>query len=421
MNDEEFTPVERQLLDLRSGGAVDPADVDALLDSSDPTDKRAGLRALALTADDRSDDELPSLAPFLSDPNPDVRYNALQVAVELLRERAEPTVDTGAVVDRLNDESDRVAEKALGVASVVAKRDVETAREATDDVVRFLDSERSEIRKLAVRFLVILVRERPGDPSVPLARLAEMLGETYEPLTFDDDHFTAALSHTQTRKDLVTHSHEERERHMTLREFVAETLVVVAGERSDELRAHEATFRPYLTHGDPHVREQTLRVYTALGDRRPGVVLGVVDEVTACLDADHPDSLRAAAVKPLGLAASEAPDSVVPALLDRVGVLVGLLGDDDPHVRGSALGLLSLVADRDPAAVDRAEEEVVDLLDDEHAFVRGNAVWALGSLGSERAAAALRDRRADEPDPEVRASIDDALGARSADDPDAGQ
>ena len=52
---------------------------------------------------------------------------------------------------------------------------------------------------------------------------------------------------------------------------------------------------------------------------------------------------------------------------------------------------------------------LIAALRDEASLVRGHAAWALGRLGSELAATALRERLAEEPDADVREEISSAL------------
>ncbi|MFB6141185.1 MAG: HEAT repeat domain-containing protein [Halosimplex sp.] len=416
-NKGTYTEVDQRVVELRSDGEVDRAEIEAHLDASDPLDRRAGLRALAVTTTGESGDEdadIPSLAPYLRDPDSSVRYDAVRFAGEVIRERGDDFGADDALRERLDDDSNRVAEKALDVLTDLARQDVDAARPATAAVADFLDSDRSEVRRLAVRFLVVVARERPGERAIPLGTLAELVGDTYEAPDFQGEQWQTAMNDTTTRRDLVNHSHEERERHMTLREFAAEILVTVARERPEDLRAHEETLRDQLRSEEPHVRENALRVYTVLGDDDPAVVAAVTDEILACLDEESP-SLRAAAVKPLGVVASSSPEAVVPGLRDRVGPLSDLLDSEDPHVRATALGLLSYVADREPEAVEPFESGIADRLDDGEGVVRANAAWALGALGTDAATAVLRDRRAEETDAEVRTAIDDALAGGDAD------
>lgn len=410
--EEKYTKIEQRLVDLRSDGDVDQADVEALLESSDSVDKQAGLKALVLTETDEYDcfdGEIPSLTPYLTDEDPTVRYNALRVAMELVPEREELLRDAPAMIALLDDDSDHVADTALDAMSVLVRQDATAVRDATDEVAVFLDSKRSEIRKRAVRYLTILVQERPADAIPVLDRLVAMIGETYEMPEFDTDDWRTPMAHTQTRQDVVSHGHEERARYMTIRELVAEVLLVLARECPDSVLSYGDTLREYLSHSDPHVRRQTLRVFTALAEHRPSAAVDVSEEAMACVDADKPDDLSAVAILLLGMVVSEAPSQLFPELLARVDRLGAFLDHDDPHVRGTALGLLSHVADRDPAAAGPVAADVIELLDDGHSFVRGNAVWTLRYLATDEAASALRDRLGAESDEAVRRSVERAL------------
>ncbi len=60
---------------------------------------------------------------------------------------------------------------------------------------------------------------------------------------------------------------------------------------------------------------------------------------------------------------------------------------------------------RDPRAIPALREA----LDDEDPIVRGHAAWALGRIGGESAAAALREQAKVETDAEVLAEINAAV------------
>jgi len=417
--DSPFTDVERQLRDVRSGqeGAVSRAAVEALLESSDPTDKRAGLKAVALCVtgdEDCFDDSLPSLAPHLSAESSDVRYTALQTAISLIPVREDPTADAAAIVNRLDDDSDRVAEQALDAAVCLAEHAPDAAVDAVPEVVDFLGHDRSPVRKAAASFFLRLVETRPDTVEPAVGALVDHLDDTYESPDLWGDAWNTALSDRRTKTDLVSHSHAEAERYRAIREAAARTLGVLARERPDTVRSRSDFLWASVSASDPHVSQSALSVLTVLGETYPTVVVEASEDICACLDAEgpHSDALVAVAVRALGVAVSEDPDRVVEGALDRVDALLESLDHEDPHVRGAAAGVLSHVAEREPDAVSPSTSDVVALLDDDREFVRGNAAWALGVLPSEEAAAALRDRLAAEPDPTVQASIEAALDER---------
>ncbi len=112
---------------------------------------------------------------------------------------------------------------------------------------------------------------------------------------------------------------------------------------------------------------------------------------------------------------------------DDFEVLAGALCDEDPRVRGVALGamsslrddprvlpaLLAVVPDPDQEvrASEAAVETLLELLTDEDVMVREAAVRGLGVIGGRMAVDALI-ALAGHPDPRIRAEVAAALGAQ---------
>lgn len=103
------------------------------------------------------------------------------------------------------------------------------------------------------------------------------------------------------------------------------------------------------------------------------------------------------------------PVSVVDVLDPHLPRLFDLMADRNPAVRGGIVSVLVHVAEVNPAAVEPAEADLIDALDD-GIVVGVNAVWALRYVGSQRALEALR-ATVDDDDVTiaVRTAAEDAL------------
>lgn len=148
-----------------------------------------------------------------------------------------------------------------------------------------------------------------------------------------------------------------------------------------------------LADPDPHVRELAVLGLEKIPDPRR------LDALTRALD-DPRMGVRAVAVA--ALAALEGRRAVE-------ALVTVAAGDPDPHTRRMAISALGKRGSEARAAV----PGLIRLLEEGDGSIRGSVARVLGEIGDDRAVAALVGRLKEEPEPEVRQAIVEALGSFS--------
>jgi HEAT repeat protein len=152
------------------------------------------------------------------------------------------------------------------------------------------------------------------------------------------------------------------------------------------------------------VRESSIDVLRALAEWRPSEyppaagleVLGVI------IDSNETSQIRGKAAFTLALAAEERADIVLDVVLPQRDAIVDLLDESEPFSRHAGATLLSHVAQRESGTISDATDSLETLLDDDHAFVRGSALWALRHVGGVEQRKAIQETAKNDPDPEIR-------------------
>ncbi|WP_254830350.1 HEAT repeat domain-containing protein [Haloglomus salinum] len=147
----------------------------------------------------------------------------------------------------------------------------------------------------------------------------------------------------------------------------------------------------------PGARLSATAALGRVANENPTVALGLVDEVAALLESEHP-KLRNNATGLLWEVSRLHADHIEP----HVDTVAGLLSAEDDFTRVNGSAAMARVAEDLP---DRAREHLDrlrPLLADEHRLVRVNACWALGHLEDEASLEALRDLAVEDDDEQVR-------------------
>lgn len=190
----------------------------------------------------------------------------------------------------------------------------------------------------------------------------------------------------------------------------------LAEERPTVFEGLATPLSPFLTDEDRATRLTTAKLFAALAESEPVVVLPVVGDLAGRLaDDDEFYYVRARCAEALGYVAVEAPDEATDPetlaelriglefdepevreklakalacvalgdpgrLRHQVGSLAGHLGDDNELVRYHLCTALVVVGCEHPAKLANAEAALRERLTDESAYVRGRAAEALGVL-----------------------------------------
>jgi HEAT repeat protein len=419
----------RDLADLarEEPSSVDPDDLEALLDADSADARWYALQAIRTTSSAGELDLtafVDELGDALTDDDSRVQ-TAAAMAVGDLADR-EPTAVTGLLSEMtallstdeqllrtaVADYLIRIADAAGESGDATGESNGATASESGGDVSpAVLEPVVSDLRSLL---------EDPAQRDNAVLAFGSVADQFAHRLTDDADVFSDVFVETTDGPDgvdmdgPVAQSTQDRVQESTakakvnrraIRNAAAESLVAIAREDSSALEESLPALADVLDDPNPDARSYVLEVFEAVASADADAVSPYLDAVAARLE-DGTGVCEHAALALAAVSQSD-PDAVVDAVAPYHDAVVDLLGHQAPAVRGAAVGILSYVAEESPDAVD--PEPVRPLLHDDHAYVRGNAVWVLGYLGDETVREMVRERAESDPDPEVRSAAEAAL------------
>lgn len=183
----------------------------------------------------------------------------------------------------------------------------------------------------------------------------------------------------------------------------------VAAHDVDTVTPHVNTLFEALTDDTTtETRRAVLDALYAISRHDPEAVMAGIEPVSSQLSASS-EGTRGAAARVLAVCGEENPEYVTDVVGNPDPLVVELLDADHAWVRGAGVNLLSYIAEVAPDRVRPAVEEIVELLDVEELFIRGGAVWCLRYLGGPVAREALRTTAESDPEEQVRRMADEAL------------
>ena len=180
---------------------------------------------------------------------------------------------------------------------------------------------------------------------------------------------------------------------------LASTLVVLASATPDRLANHVAAIGGALADFDGGIRALLVESFAVLGAQSPAALAGQAETLAAALDDDR--TRRHAATALAYLAEVEA-DQVATAVAPQVESLLACLPTAETDERRAVVSLLAYVAEEKPSAVRPGRRAVADLLADDDAGVRGQALWTLRYVGVD-AIDRVRRVESEDPNPDIRA------------------
>ncbi|MFB6173261.1 MAG: HEAT repeat domain-containing protein [Halobacteriales archaeon] len=365
---------------------------------------------------DRIDRVLEDVEEYLESPDPEVRADAAQVALDFAQHHPRRTAATllGALAARFDDDS--IGARNTSVRAV--GRLVQSTPEVlTPDLVERLpalfEAEIPEIRLIGTMMASEAAEQYPDLVAGMVPALAERI-VVEDP--GDEAEIGAGGSHGRSGRPIEQRRTEgAREGAMEIRQIAArsaEAIVALAGEEPGAVAEHAPEVVEALEAedaADPYVRNQLLDALGAVARSHPeSVVAGVDALVEELVSADEAETAGRAAWA-LGFVAEGEERTVADAVEPAVPAVIGLLDADNARVRGAAASLLMYVGEHHPDAVEPAAEPVRALLSDDQPFVRGSAAWVLGLVGDEGDRDRLSELAEEDPDAEVRRTAGRAL------------
>jgi len=412
----ELGPADRarDLADLarEEPSSVDPEELAALLDADAADARWYALQALRTAAGVGAIDLstfVGDLRGALADPDARVRSTAAMAIGDVAAR------DPTAVADHVEPMTDLLSGDDELVRTAVTDYLYRLA-DAADDPDSGVDPAALEVAVADLRGLL----EDPAQRENAVLALGPIADRYAGRLTGDVDAFRevflaasdgpggvdidGSATH-QTREHIQDSTANAKVKRRAIRNAAGRALVAVAREDPTAVVESLPALADALEDPNPDARSFALEAFEAAAAGHADAVSQHLDRIAARLE--DGTGVREHATLALAAVSQSDPDAVVEAVGPYHDAVVDLLGHQSPAVRGAAVGLLSYLAEESPGSVDPGP--VRPLLDDDEAYVRGNAAWVLGYLEDEEARAAIAERAADDPDPEVRSAAEAAL------------
>lgn len=358
---------------------------------------------------------LPALRTALAADDEPVRA-AVAVVFSTISASTPPAVAPAAdELAALVSDSEPTANNALSALVALLNEEPETVLSALEPSLDALVTTAREgtpiVSQRATRVLVEFARSRPGklteiDAGPSLVDLLERSPSVgHEPLpgatTGGDQRFSEFVG----RRNRETNT-----RRQTTRQLAIAAIHHLATECPG---AFDGQFQRLIAHvddDDPAVRAGVVRCTRWAASVTPSATQNATSRLVDLLfDEAESERIRAEAATALGLLSEEAPDAVAEAVAPNRHEFDRLLATEDDALRGSVVGLLAYVSERDPGVAEATRDHLLSGLDDERSFVRGNAALALGYVGGADVRSELSRLRRSDPAESVRRSAADAI------------
>lgn len=358
---------------------------------------------------------VPALRTALSANEEPVRAAAALVIATVAAN--DPRVAAPAATDlaSLLGDSEPTANNALSALLALLGPESEAVLSAVepriDDLSAAADAETPLVRQRAVGLLFAFADSRPAaladNDAVPT--LAAVLDR---PASVERESLPAPTDGPKQRFSEFVGRQARRDRSSrgSGRRLAAAALARMAADRPEALAGELERLREHVHDEDPGVRAGVFECFGQAAAVDPAMTRAVVPDLAEALfDTSESVPLRTSAAMALGLTAEVDMACVAEAVEPACDDLASLLDAEDDGHRGAVVGLVAYLAEYDPDLVAPARDRLRARLDDDRAFVRGNAASALGFCGDEAARDALVDRAESDHDDSVRRAAADAL------------
>jgi len=411
--------------------AVDLSTLRTLLEHDDETIRRLAMEGLFSLAQHRPDtaiEFLPTLIDRLDDEHPRIRNWSAVIMRELADDHLsemESTIEP--LVDRLGDESRLVANNALRmVMTLIHEYPQQVATGITPERDRLLELLEDPTVAASSVFFVFheIAQEHPDQLTNLIPTMIEAMECGYrpdrslEPESVSPDDVIG--SYDVIEEEYLEETLEQHERKQTVtEEFVRESgafvLVEIAEETPEPLVEVMDDLLPFLQDHNPSVQGAVIDIVRLVADVSVETVAPATETlVTVYTEPDEilPEMrthVRGKAAHALASIAEADSGVITDDMLEAVPQLIEDLDSEEPPLRGAAVGLLTYVAEEAPQEVEQTTPLLIELLEDDRDYVRGNAALCLGLLGAQSALEDLEAMAESDPDEGARQMASNAV------------
>lgn len=385
----------------RRASSVDPAAVIRAVDDGNlsPED---GAQVLATLAETAEENPLGDLESLLTGRDHGLRTTAITAAILVGSQDPkliEPLVPV--LVSELEDDTFQTSTHLLRALRVVAPAYPAAFRSSVDTLLASLSSTGRDGREAVVSVLYWVSEDKPER----LVEYASALQVRLTGLDRVEAESDRAIERSGPVEPAVREMKENQLFNDRVRVLLLQTLTNVAHTSEDPAGVVDIEAIAPLAQQDqyPEVRQECLRLLGTVARSEPWAVR---DELTAIAEYTTADDERVAGTAAWTLAAlaDTYPSDVSAAMESRVDSVVDLLHSDAAEPRSHALALLAYLSEERlrESRIEEVQPRLVELLSDDHGFVRVGAVLTLQSLGATAALDELERLSESDPDPEVR-------------------
>jgi HEAT repeat protein len=394
----------------RQPSRVDPESVIRAVDGSDlsPED---GAEVLATLAENAERNPLGDLEPLLTGRDHGLRTTAITAVIRVGSqdpELVEPLVPV--LVSELEDDTFQTSTHLLRALRVVAPAYPSAFHSSVETLLGSLSSTGRDGREAVVSVLYWVSEDEPER----LVEHASTLQTRLTGLDRAEAESDRAIEQSDPVDPAVREMKEDQLFNDRVRVLLLQTLTNAARASDDPAGVVDIEAVAPLARQDqyPEIRRECLRLLGTVARSEPEALREELPAIAEYTTADD-ERVAGTAAWTLAALADAYPDDVSAVMETRVDSVVDLLHSDGAQPRGHALGLLAYLAETDPGSsrVEAACPRLVELLSDDHGFVRIGAVLTLQSLGAATALDELEQVSKTDPDPEVRQAATAAVRA----------
>ncbi|MFH5801439.1 HEAT repeat domain-containing protein [Haladaptatus sp. CMAA 1911] len=357
---------------------------------------------------DRTEQVIRQLEIVFKGEDHEVREMATLVAVQLAESRPERLREfVPLLVDSLEDAPGPVADNAALALSQIASEYPSDIELAASRCGWLLDSELSFLRQRGLDIVVPVARAAP-EKVVPV--VPELVNLARERTCWEQPDRLDRVTSEITRREIAEASRREQIDREVQRARAILTLRLIAERRpADLVSAITPLGRLLQTETNPQAQLALMNIISLVVNTDSEAVLPVLSKLTDTIRTSCDSELQGAAIRILAALGEDHLDEVGPAVEELIPSITGLLRDDEPSTRGATAVLLTYGAEYQPEPIEPAVTDLRALLDDEHEYVRGSAIWALGLVGDDISRPVLQELSTSDPADQVRNAASEAI------------
>lgn len=310
-----------------------------------------------------------------------------------------------ALRESIEDQSKLVSSAALRTIARIGEAESSAVRDILPEMSKFLQDDALIVQESALKVVAIAAEEDPQT-------VATMVPTILNRFTTGQERHIASESFSQRRdmpRQLRRKSRDAKQADVRVQIQMAAVLATAAENAPDEFVKHLPLIVQQLAQeSNQTIQRALIDVIGFIAEANPDAGSPAIPVLSRILKETDDTTVRAKTAWALAAIAAESPMQVTQAVSHHTNAFETLLTANSPQAIGAGVGLLSYVAEKEPAAIKSHLEKIRNLVETEESYIRGSCVWIIGYAGNHDDLELLQNRAETDRDLSVREAASEA-------------